>query len=283
MKLDMKKYIKKLPLRDYLVYLAIILGGVLLDQGTKLLALKYLKPVTDIPIWNGVLHLHFHLNDGAAFGSFSGQPYIFNTISVAIIVGMSLYLFLGHAGSRLSSIASAMIISGGIGNMIDRILFGEVTDFIYFKLIDFAIFNGADAFVCVGAGMLILALIIEIKNEMAAEKARKAAKNGSAANSEDSEEAPTQKDKANEVNTSKDVPDVVPESISTEPPDGKTVKNAEIFAELQTKDYIYSNNSDENAIKIDESCSKNPDADSAASAEIPHPVYEKDVEGEDRA
>ena len=58
-----------------------------------------------------------------------------------------------------------MIIAGGIGNMIDRIAAGEVTDFIYFKLIDFAIFNVADSFVCVGCGLLTLSLIIELIRE----------------------------------------------------------------------------------------------------------------------
>ena len=175
MKLDIKKYVKRMPLRYYLGYLAIILGGVLADQATKLAAVKYLAPVVDVPIWEGVLHLHFHLNDGAAFGSFSGQPYIFNTVSVLIIIGMSLYLFLGHTGSRTASVAAAMIISGGVGNMIDRASFGEVTDFIYFKLIDFAIFNVADCFVCVGAGILILALVLELRDEIKADKAKKAA------------------------------------------------------------------------------------------------------------
>ena len=58
-----------------------------------------------------------------------------------------------------------MIAGGGIGNMIDRISLGYVVDFIDFTLIDFAVFNIADSFVCVGAGILILALILEIVNE----------------------------------------------------------------------------------------------------------------------
>ena len=167
------KYVKKRERRDYILYSLIIIAGIFLDGLTKFLAVKFLKPVTDVPIIDGVLHLHFHLNPGAAFGSFADKPYIFNTLSVIIIIGMSLYLYLGHAESTLSGIASAMIISGGIGNMIDRVLFGEVTDFIYFKLIDFAIFNGADSFVCVGAGLLVLALIIEIKKEYVLEKQKR--------------------------------------------------------------------------------------------------------------
>jgi signal peptidase II len=58
-----------------------------------------------------------------------------------------------------------MLIAGGIGNMIDRLALGYVVDFIDFRLIDFAIFNGADSFVCVGAGLLILALLRDIIRE----------------------------------------------------------------------------------------------------------------------
>ena len=63
-----------------------------------------------------------------------------------------------------------MIISGGIGNMIDRLMLGYVVDFIDFRLINFAVFNGADSFVCVGAGLLILALIKDIVDESKAKK-----------------------------------------------------------------------------------------------------------------
>ena len=165
MNLDFKKAFKKRRPLDYIIYSAVILLGIGLDQLTKWLAVTYLKPIDEVAIIEGVLHLKFHLNPGAAFGSLQNQPYIFNTLSVIIIIGMSLYLFFGHAERMLGAIASAMIISGGIGNMIDRIAFGEVTDFIYFKLIDFAIFNGADSFVCVGAGLLVLSLLLDIIKE----------------------------------------------------------------------------------------------------------------------
>ena len=55
-------------------------------------------------------------------------------------------------------------------NMIDRLALGYVVDFIDFRLIDFAVFNGADSFVCVGAGLLILALIIDLVKEYKEEK-----------------------------------------------------------------------------------------------------------------
>ena len=81
------------------------------------------------------------------------------------IVGMLLYLYSGMAQNRLYEVSLAVIISGGIGNMIDRLALGYVVDMIDFRLIDFAVFNGADSFVCVGAGLLILALVLDIVKE----------------------------------------------------------------------------------------------------------------------
>ena len=64
----------------------------------------------------------------------------------------------------------ALIIAGGIGNMIDRVVLGAVIDFITFDFMEFPIFNGADSFVCVGAGMLMLYMILETVKEYKNEK-----------------------------------------------------------------------------------------------------------------
>ena len=77
------------------------------------------------------------------------------------------------------------MVSGGIGNMIDRTTLHYVVDFIDFRLINFAVFNGADSFVCVGAGLLVLGLILEMKAEIKKEALKKA--EVSAEKSEDKE------------------------------------------------------------------------------------------------
>ena len=184
----MGKALKRKRPIDYIIYISIIVGIVALDQLTKWLTVKYLMPIKDFPLWDGVLHLYYVENDGAAFGMLDSAPWVFNTFSVIAIVGLSLYLFLGHATNRLYEVSIAMIIAGGIGNMIDRVMLGYVVDFIYFKLINFAVFNGADSFVCVGAGLLMLALILEIIAESKAEKAKLEAAQISAAHTEDAEE-----------------------------------------------------------------------------------------------
>jgi signal peptidase II len=182
----MNKIFKKQPTRNYIIYSAIILGGIFIDQLSKWLVVKYMDMYESIPLIKNFLHITYTTNDGAAFGMMDGEAgrAVFITISVLAILGFLAYLYLGHADNMLYGVSLAMVISGGIGNMIDRWGFGfyvnpstgmgEVVDFIDFCGIWNAIFNGADSFVCVGAGMLILALVIDLVKEFKAEKAKKA-------------------------------------------------------------------------------------------------------------
>ncbi len=179
-----KKAYKKKSLYDYILYVSVILVGIFLDQLTKFLTVKFMDMYESIPVIKGFVNLTYTTNDGAAFGMLDGAVgrIVFMTVSSVMIVLMSLYLFLGHAENKLYAFSIAMIISGGIGNMVDRLGFGfyvnpetglgEVVDFIEPKFIDFAIFNGADSFVCIGAGLLILALVLDIIKEYKAEKGK---------------------------------------------------------------------------------------------------------------
>ena len=162
---------KRLKLHEYIIYTAIILCGIGLDQLTKLLAVKYLEPVSSVPIIKDVLHLTFVTNDGMAFGMLDDQRWIFMSVSVIMIAVLGFLLYSGKLENKLYTVSVSMIISGGIGNMIDRIAFGEVVDFIDFCLIDFAVFNIADSIVCIGAALLVAALVIEIAREGKAKKA----------------------------------------------------------------------------------------------------------------
>jgi signal peptidase II len=83
---------------------------------------------------------------------------------------MAIYLYGMKSENRLYDVSLALILSGGIGNMIDRIFLGYVVDFIDCRFINFAVFNGADSFVCVGAGLLMLALILDLVKEFKNEK-----------------------------------------------------------------------------------------------------------------
>ena len=174
---------KKTP-KEYIIYSAIIALGIILDQLTKWLVYKYMTLYQSVPLIKGFLHITYTTNDGAAFGMMDGQRWIFIVVSSIAILAFVAYLYLGHADNMLYGVSLSMVISGGIGNMIDRVGLGfyvnpktgmgEVIDFIDFCGIWNAIFNGADSFVCVGAGLLMLALILDLKKEYAEEKAKKA-------------------------------------------------------------------------------------------------------------
>lgn len=164
---------KKQRLIDYVIYSAIILGGIVIDQLTKLLAVKYLKAIATKPLIEGVLHLTYVENKGAAFGMLSDSRWVFMTLSSVMIICLLVFLYGGFSQKKLYTVSVSLIISGGIGNMIDRIALGYVVDFIDFRLINFAVFNGADSFVCVGAALLVLALIIDIVKEWKMKKEKR--------------------------------------------------------------------------------------------------------------
>lgn len=153
---------------------AIILGIVGLDQLTKALAVIYLQGEPSFPIWQDVLHFTFVKNPGAAFGMLSNARWVFMTLSTIAIVGILFYLIKYRPQSKWLTVSLAMIVGGGIGNMIDRVLLGYVVDFIDFTLINFAVFNVADSFVTVGAGILIVYLVLDIIKDYKKNKANAA-------------------------------------------------------------------------------------------------------------
>ena len=175
------------------ILVAIIVGSVFLDQLTKQLTLRYLLPeglAGSVHLWEDVFHLTYVRNYGAAWGMLADHRWVFMTFSTVAIIGLSVYLFGFSKDTNWVKISLAMIIGGGIGNMIDRIWRGFVVDFLDFTLIDFPVFNVADSFVCVGAGLMALWMIRSMMDEVRAEKAAMAASDevGEAASDEVVEE-----------------------------------------------------------------------------------------------
>lgn len=154
-------------LRERWLPLVIIAASVVLDIITKQLATLFLKPIDTLPIIKDVFHLTYRTNTGAAWSLFSApdQRWIFMSISTVAIVAMLGYLFAAKIDSCLMKIGLGAIIGGGIGNMIDRISLGYVVDFLDARIINFPVFNVADCFVTVGAGILMLALVLDQRNE----------------------------------------------------------------------------------------------------------------------
>ena len=71
---------KKLKPIYYIIYTAVIIGGIVLDQLSKLLAVKLLAPIGSVPLWEGVLHLTYVENRGAAFGMLADHRWVFMSI-----------------------------------------------------------------------------------------------------------------------------------------------------------------------------------------------------------
>ena len=150
-----------------LVWLMIIVGVVFLDQLTKWLTVINLDFGETFPLIEDVFHFTYVRNTGAAFSIFSepDKRWIFMTISTVALIALSVYLWKSRNGNKLLCIALSLIIGGGFGNMIDRCLLKYVIDFLDFRLINFAVFNVADSFVCIGVGLFALSVILDEAKE----------------------------------------------------------------------------------------------------------------------
>lgn len=156
------------------ILIAIIAGVVGLDQLTKWLTVVNLDEWESFPLWKDVFHFTYVKNTGMAFGMLKDHRWVFMVFSTIAILGLAIYLFRFRPASRWMQVSMAFIIGGGIGNMIDRIILGYVIDFFDFRLINFAVFNVADSFVCIGAGMMIAYLVVDLVREIKLERAKKA-------------------------------------------------------------------------------------------------------------
>ncbi len=161
-----------------IIAVVLMLVGVGLDQLSKYLVVANLELYESIDIIPGVLRFTYIQNDGAAFGSFDDARWVFMILSSIAIVGILGYMFWKKPQDKLLLSALTLVASGGIGNMIDRVALGYVIDFIdfcAFPKIWMWVFNVADSLVCIGAGMLMLWLILDMAREAKEEKAKRTA------------------------------------------------------------------------------------------------------------
>lgn len=159
-----------------LSWIIVIAAAVVVDQVSKILVIKYLKDIVSVELIPGVFRFTYVENRGAAFGMLSDNRWVFMIISTLAIGALIVYLWKFRPDSRLACLALSMIAGGGIGNMIDRVALGYVVDFIdfcAFPSVWMWVFNIADAFVCVGAGLLILWLIISMVQESREQKIKR--------------------------------------------------------------------------------------------------------------
>ena len=147
-----------------LLSLGAVVLGVLTDYITKLLAVSHLKGEDPVPLIRGILRFSYVENPGAAWGMFSDHRWVFMVFSAVAIAAIAVYLIRRDPPLSLC-ISLSLILSGGIGNMIDRTFRGVVVDFIEFYLFEFPVFNVADCLVVIGSGLLIVWLIADTVRE----------------------------------------------------------------------------------------------------------------------
>lgn len=140
---------------------------IFLDQLTKYLITKYLELYDSIPIIKDVFEIHYIRNSGAAWGIFEDKQMLFYFCFILVLIlGILFYIRCVKLGRfKDIRILVILVLAGGAGNFIDRIRFKYVIDFLYFKLIDFPVFNVADCYVTIGFFLMIFLLLFKYKEE----------------------------------------------------------------------------------------------------------------------
>ena len=156
-----------------ILYILIIAFIIAADQLTKVWASSVLTEITTMPVIEDVFHFTYVENRGAAFGMLADHRWFFMILSVLGIGALFLWMLFDKSLTKPMKVILAMIIGGGIGNMIDRIMLGYVVDFIDCRFIDFYVFNVADSFVTVGCFLFVILIGVtelkELKNKKKSE------------------------------------------------------------------------------------------------------------------
>ena len=157
---------------QYLLMVLCVAGITVLDQWTKALTLANIPLYGEVPVIDGLFHLTYVQNTGAAFSSFQGMRWLF----VLIFAVFTVYLIWEFSGKRMPFTnferwLMVCIYAGGLGNMIDRLRLGFVVDMIEVEFITFPVFNVADCFITCSC-ILLLAHLILFNKEFWKEEAK---------------------------------------------------------------------------------------------------------------
>lgn len=151
-----------------MLYVVILIAAlsIFIDQILKLAVVNTLDVGQTIPVIDGVFHFTYIQNFGAAFSILQNrQSFLILITALAMAVMAFIAVKNINRNSRLTSVSLALIVGGGIGNIIDRIRMGYVVDFFDFRLIDYPVFNFADCCVVVGAIMLVVAILLSERHQ----------------------------------------------------------------------------------------------------------------------
>ena len=151
----MKNFFNKLwtYIKKIYVFILITVGLIVVDQVTKVIF-----DYKNIPVINGVFSFTWSHNTGAGFSVLEGKTLLLIFITLAFLIFIFIFNYFQKNKNNFYKTSMALIISGAIGNLIDRIFLGYVRDFLSFDLIHFPIFNFADS--CLTIGIILLAVFL---------------------------------------------------------------------------------------------------------------------------
>lgn len=158
---------KSLIAGSYLPAIISFLILVFIDQTTKFYIDHTMDLYDSIPVFKDIFEIHYIRNSGAAWGIFENKQIIFYICTIIVLViGCIFYVRCAKSNKYHDiKILLVLILSGAVGNFIDRLRFQYVIDFLYFKLIDFPVFNIADCYVTIGFFIMIFLLLFKYKEE----------------------------------------------------------------------------------------------------------------------
>jgi signal peptidase II len=157
-------------MKNKYLWVAVIIGSTIaLDQYTKLLVMQRFRLYESVAVIPGFFNLTYVRNKGAAFGILAGMEGAWRTaffVMVSLAALSVLTVLVRKTEDRLTLIAYALISGGALGNLVDRIRFGEVVDFVewYYRSFHWPAFNVADSAITVGVGLLVIEMLF-FRNE----------------------------------------------------------------------------------------------------------------------
>lgn len=151
-----------MKVKKMILGIGLILLGIAIDQITKYIAIVQLRDQPSVPVIKSFFELTYVENTGGAWGALGGHLWLFITVTI-IALGIFAYLMkdFNLQTHPFYSISLILIITGTIGNFIDRLFRGFVVDFLNFYIFgyDFPVFNFADMCLTVGVGILLVDII----------------------------------------------------------------------------------------------------------------------------
>ena len=149
-----------------MVYIFLIAAVVAVDQALKYAVVHNLGMLNSVSVIDNFFYIHCIPNDGIAMGMMSGRQPVIIALTSLIMVGLCAFIIVCRKRLHpflLSCVA--LIVGGGIGNIIDRVRLGYVVDFFEFTFFDWPVFNVADIYVVAGVILMVLLIVFVLKDE----------------------------------------------------------------------------------------------------------------------